>query len=137
MSQQNVELHHRIIDAFSRRDLEGFIALSDPKVELVPRSVALEGGEPYRGHDGVRHWWKNLHSVFRDITLEIDDVRDLGDVTVARVRILGHGLESDVPIEQATWAVASWRDGKAVWWATFESEPEALRSAGQSEVAQK
>lgn len=129
MPEGNAELYHRIIDALNRRDLDAFLALSDPEVEIRPRSAALEGGDPYRGHGGVRSWWTNLLSVFPDFTCEIDDVRELGDATVARVRLRGHGLESAAPMEQPTWAAVIWRDGKASWWGTFESEPEALQAA--------
>ena len=133
MPEGNVELYRQITDAFSRRDLDAFLALSHPEVEIRPRSAALEGGDPYRGHDGVRKWWTNLLSVFPDFIWEIDDVRGLGDVTVARVRLRGHGMGSDAPMEQPTWAVVNWRDGRATWWGTFESEPEALEAAGLSE----
>lgn len=30
MSKENVELNHRVIDAFNRRDLAAYLALSDP-----------------------------------------------------------------------------------------------------------
>ena len=36
MSQENVELHQRAFDAFNRRDLDAFLALADPNIELTP-----------------------------------------------------------------------------------------------------
>jgi hypothetical protein len=44
MSQENVELHNRCLDALNRRDLNAFLALMDDDVEAVPRIVAMEGG---------------------------------------------------------------------------------------------
>jgi len=38
MSQENVELHYRSIDAVNRRDLAAFLALMDRDVEAVPAS---------------------------------------------------------------------------------------------------
>jgi hypothetical protein len=70
--------------------------------------------------------------VFPDFTWEIDDVWDLGDATVARVRLRGHGLASDAPMEQQTWAVVKMARREAAWWGTFESEPDALEAAGTS-----
>jgi ketosteroid isomerase-like protein len=53
VSIRNVELHHQAHDAFNRRDLAGFLSLTSPDVEFTPYEVAVQGGEPYRGHDGV------------------------------------------------------------------------------------
>ena len=82
MSQENLELYRRGIEAFNRRDLDGFLALAHPDVVGVSRVLAIEGG-PYRGHDGVRAWWKGLLEVFPDFFIEILWVRDGGPVTVA------------------------------------------------------
>ena len=35
-----------------------FLALCDPDSEYFSHLVELEGGGPYRGHDGIRSWWK-------------------------------------------------------------------------------
>ena len=54
MSEENVELLYRSIDAISRRDLEAFMALMDQDVQAVPRIVTVEGR--LRGHEGIRQW---------------------------------------------------------------------------------
>ena len=46
MSQENVELLYRAYDAFNGRDLDAFLALMDPEVELTTRIMELEG-DPY------------------------------------------------------------------------------------------
>jgi hypothetical protein len=63
--------------------------------------------------------------------IEIDGVRGLGDVTVADVRLRGHGGESDARVEQEQWHVARWRHEKIIWWHVFLSEAEALEAAEQ------
>ena len=133
MSRENVELHYRAADAFNLRDIDALLALFDPDGEFISRIVALEGGRPYQGHDGVRRWWENLVAVFPDFSGKIDEVRDLGDVTVARVRVRGHGshgMESDVPMEQTQWHVIEWRHKNAIWISICRSEDEALEAAG-------
>jgi hypothetical protein len=35
MSQENVDLHHRVMDAFNRRDPGAYLALTDPEVECI------------------------------------------------------------------------------------------------------
>ena len=133
MSQENVELHCQAIDAFNRRDLGAYLALTHPEVEFTPYEVSVQGGEPYRGHAGVRSWWEESFAVFPDFRGEVYEVRELGDRTFARGRIRGQGAGSGASFERALWQVAEWRDGKIVWWGTFESEAEALEAAGLKE----
>jgi ketosteroid isomerase-like protein len=101
MSQENVELAYRITDAFNRRDLDAYLALTDEDVvEGNPRFGAMEGG--YHGHDGTRRLWTDFLAVFPDFSLEFDEVYDIGEnVTLAVGRARGHGAGSDTPIEQA------------------------------------
>ena len=98
-----MEQYYRFADAFNRRDLDAVLAFLDPDVDWEPRSVALEGGRPYRGHDGFRTWWESTFTAFSDYVAEIEEVRDFGDMTVSRLRFRGHGMESDVPIDEMQW----------------------------------
>jgi ketosteroid isomerase-like protein len=132
MSQENVDLHYRVFDAFNRRDLDALLELMDDDVESVPRAVAMEGGS-YHGHDGIRRWGENLFDVFPDFTAQAVEVRDPGDLTIAAIRLRGRGTGSDAPSDQTIWQVVRWRRGKCVWWATFDTRAEALEAVGLSE----
>ena len=70
MSKENVELFYRAHDAFNRRDLDAFLALSDAEVEFTTRFMEMEGDPAYHGHDGVRQWWGDLHAIFPDFSVE-------------------------------------------------------------------
>jgi ketosteroid isomerase-like protein len=133
MSQENIELHQRAYDAFNRRDLNAFLALCHPDVEFISWLMQVEGGQPYRGHAGVRSWWERILGIAPDFTAELDDVRGLGGFTVARMRTHGHGGESNAPMEQTVWQVAEWRDEKVIWWSFVRSEAEALEAVGLRE----
>jgi len=130
MSQENVELLHQAIDAFNRRDLDAYLALQDPDVEFTPYERALEGLGPYRGHEGVRTWWEESFAALPDLSAELYEVRDLGDVTFSRGHLRGTGAGSGASFERTLWLVNEWRDKKTVWWRAFESEAEALEAAG-------
>jgi ketosteroid isomerase-like protein len=130
MSQENVELTYRATDAFNRRDLDAFLALVDDDVEYVPRAVVIEGS--YHGHDGIRRWWENLFDVWPDLTTQLVEVRDLGDLTVAAVHFRGQGAGSDIPWDETFWQVARWRGGKCVWMGSFDTRAEALEAVGLS-----
>jgi ketosteroid isomerase-like protein len=129
MSEENAELARRAIDAFNRRDLDAFLALSDPEVEAFSPLAELDGGGAYRGHAGLRTWWESLLGISPDLHAELEEVRDLGDVMVTRVRLTGSGGQSAAPMDQTQWHVTRWRGGKSVWWQIFISEAEAIDAA--------
>ena len=133
MSQENVDRTYRSIDAFHRRDIDAFLALTDEEVEFTPFEIALQGGDPYRGHEGVRKWWTDSIGAFPDFSATVHQVRDLGDVTLVHAVLHGRGAESGATFERTMWQVVKWRDGKCVGWRAFDSEAEALEAAGLSE----
>ena len=133
MSRENVERHYRANEAFSEPNFDALLAVHDPDVEFTPLTLAAEGGVAYRGHDGLRSYWANLHDAFPDFRSEVEEVRDLGDVTFARLRVRAHGDASGAPIDQTAWQVGEWRDGKVIWWQTFATEAEALAAAERRE----
>jgi ketosteroid isomerase-like protein len=100
MSQaKNVELHHRVIEVFNRRDLDAFLALMDADVEFTPYERAMEGLGPYRGHNDVRVWWENSFEAFPDLSGEYYEVRGWGGTTVASARLHGTGAASGATLK--------------------------------------
>jgi ketosteroid isomerase-like protein len=132
MSEENVELAHRAFDAFNRRDLDAFLACMDPEVEFTTRFMQMEN-RAYRGHSGIRDWWRDTFAVFPDYRAEVLEVRDLGDAGIAALRMRGHGADSGTPFDERLWGAVKLRKGKAIWWSTFASEAEALEAAGLQE----
>jgi ketosteroid isomerase-like protein len=130
MSQENVDLMLELFDAFKRRDRGAFLVLVDEEVEIESRLVVMEGG--YHGHEGLRRWWDDFLGAFPDYTLlDIEELRDLGDVTLSRVRGWGHAADSGTPLVDQFWLPVRWRNGKAVWWRNCSTEAEALEALSQ------
>jgi hypothetical protein len=127
----NVELSYRAADAFNRRNPDAFVALMDHDVEGHPLAMDMEGG--YCGHAGTRRWWKAQFDSFPDLMIEVLDMTDLGDVTVAALRMRGHGAGGSVPVDVTIWRASRWRDHKCVWWATYRSEADALQAVVPSQ----
>ena len=128
MAQENVERHHRTYAAFNRRDLDAFLALMDDDVDAESVIVGVEGR--YQGHERLRHLWNDLLGVWPDLTAQAVEVRDLGDVTVADLRLHGRGAGSAIPTDVRLWVVARWRGGKCISWSDFGTEAEALEAVG-------
>jgi ketosteroid isomerase-like protein len=129
MSQQNVKLFRKGMDAFLRHDIEPLLETSHPEIEWYPFSAQVEGDVAYKGHDGVRRWWANLNATFEEFEASIDEVRDEGDLVMA----LGHlraRFRSGITLETEVGWVVRFRDGLAVSGRAYQSHGEALEAAG-------
>ena len=132
MSQENVDAAYAAFDAFNRRDLDAFLELLDPDVEFRSLLAGMESS--YHGHEGIRRYWEDVLTVSPDFTLEVVEVRDLGDGTLTKLVARGHGAASDVPYEQTLWSLAQARGrDKAVLIANYATEAEALEAVGLRE----
>ena len=128
MSQENVELVYRGLDATNRRDFDTLLAGSHPDVEITP--VRGPAATTYRGHAGMRRFWDDIFSTF---STEVVEARDLGDFVLGTVRIRGQGVGSEVSSEQTVWYASEWRDRKLLWYRAYENESEALAAVGLSD----
>jgi ketosteroid isomerase-like protein len=90
--------------------------MSQENVELV-----------YRAFDAFN---RRDFDAFPDWSAEPVEVRDLGNVTMGKVRYRGRGGESRAPADQVIWQVAEWRGRKIVRLSSHNSEVEALEAAG-------
>jgi hypothetical protein len=68
-----------------------------------------------------------------DFAREVLEVRDLGDTTIAALRVRGRGATGDAPFESALWHVSQWSHGTCSWWRVYHDEREARAAAGLSE----
>jgi ketosteroid isomerase-like protein len=131
MSEENVELATRVMEAVNKRDLDALLGLMDEDVESVSRIVAMEGN--LHGHEGVRRWWKSWFAAFPDYRLEVVETRGRGDVVLTTLRAVGHGAGSELPVEDNIFHASRWRNRKCVWWQVFRTKAEAVEAAGLSE----
>jgi ketosteroid isomerase-like protein len=126
MSQEHLDATHLALEAFNRRDIDGYLAHMEEDVEAASRLVSVEGA--FRGHDGIRRWMESIFNVWPDVRAEIGEAEDLGDATLIELKLRGQGVGSEVPLEWIVWQAARWREGKVFWWASFTTRRDALRA---------
>jgi ketosteroid isomerase-like protein len=136
MSQANVELVRRAIEAVQRRpkpDFETMNELYHPDHEFVSALDALEGGS-HRGARGYRDWRVDVEeateyeSRLEQVT-EIDERRVLA-ITPTNIR----GRSSGVTLKEERLAcIVTVRDGKIVRTEVYSSPDEALKAVGLAE----
>jgi ketosteroid isomerase-like protein len=110
MSQENVEIVRRALDAWNRRDIDALVAAADPGIEYVNAPTAVEPGTR-RGIAEVTAVWRAQWETL-DGRVEVDRFFDHGDEIIALGRLSGEIPGSDTRIEDrvlGSWTVRTGR----------------------------
>jgi ketosteroid isomerase-like protein len=131
MSRENVEAVRANMDAWNRGDVDAWVQASHPDVEWSSQVARrLEGPETvYRGKAGLRRYWAEWHAVW-DLTIEITELRDLGDTVLAIGRVRTHGEASGVDLDQEVAYVYEFEGGLARKIRSYFDLQEALAAVG-------
>ena len=106
------EAYNRAVAAFNARDLEGWIALMDERVDIESRFSRF-GENYFRGHRAMKRWWADLEDAWEYIRVEPSEVRQVTpDETLALADLVAKGRESGVAIREPVAHRVKWRDGR-------------------------
>ena len=127
---ENVQVVRELMAAFNGRDLERFLALTDPDVAFfAPQTASAVGRKTmYRGHEGIRQYFADVEKVWRHLQLIPHEFQAKDESVVVTGKVTGErggeGLDS-----QAAWG---WklRVGKATWARAYEGSKEAFEDTG-------
>jgi ketosteroid isomerase-like protein len=133
MSQENVEIVKKGIDAWNQRDVELWLSDAAPEIEWLPASPAAVERAVYRGHDEVARGCAAVWDTWEVFELGESEVRDLGDSVLWLGRVKVRGGASGVELDEAFALLGVIRDGKVVRVQTFLAWQEALEAVGLSE----
>jgi ketosteroid isomerase-like protein len=135
MSEKNVEAFKRGIAAWNHGDIDATLEVDDPEVEVHAVAPAMLGGEStiYRGHEGFRELFRDVHEAFVEHRIEISEIRDLGERVVAVGQLHGRGTGSGAEVESPIAYVAQYRNGKVIRLDDYFDPEEALEAAGLRE----
>jgi uncharacterized protein len=133
MSQENIEIVRRSLQAYADGDVEEMLSYIDPEGELQSAIIGGAEGGVYRGHDGVRRWFAETRESFEDLRTELTEFRDLGDRVVGFGRVHARGRESGLELDSATGWLFELRGGKVIRAQGFLNPAEALEAAGLGE----
>jgi ketosteroid isomerase-like protein len=132
VSQANVEIAKRAIDAFNRSDVGAFAALTTPDFEWSPSMAAIEG-EIFRGREGIEKYFASLNNAWETFHILRDGFRDLADVVIMLGRLEGRGKGSGVPVDSSLGMVFDFRGAAISRIRGYLDHGEALRAAGVSD----
>ncbi len=132
MSQQNVEVVRRSIDAFNRKDLTAALApwTSDGELDWSRSNGPLKG--VYRGHQGLETFWKEFWSTFEAVVIETHGVTQTGSEVVVPNTAHMRGRDGIEVIAKSAF-VFTVDQGLLTRLRMFQEEADALQAVGLSE----
>jgi ketosteroid isomerase-like protein len=140
MSEENVEVVRRVIDAF-RTGLErgdpgaSFdLDVNADDFEWILAGYPFEGRSVWRGREGWVEFMRLWAEQFHDLSFQVVRLIDAGgDRVVVLVHQSGTGKESGIPIEWDNGVVYELKDGRIIRGTNYLSHAEALEAAGLRE----
>jgi ketosteroid isomerase-like protein len=130
VSEADVEVMKRGFQALSEEGIEGLIPFIDPEFETTtPAGLAAEP-DTYRGHEGVRRYWRSFEEIMDDVRFEPRRLSTLGDAVLVDLVVRARGKATGIEVEQHIAQIWNLRDGKAVSAETYPSESEAVAAHG-------
>ena len=130
MSQENVEIVRRAMDAFNTQDRDRFLSFMDPEIEFE----SLVEQKTYRGFAGMEQYRDDIDAVMDDFHTEEDRFLDAGrDRVLHLYRVVGRGAGSGVPVSRNNAILWQLRNGKLLKGQVYLDQREALEAVGLSE----
>ena len=129
VSRENVDVVREMYEAFNRGDFETGLVLLDPQPELHQAPEVIDA-EAYVGIDAFVRGMSLFMADWDHPSFEPQDVDEVGDSVVMRVRISGRGKTTGLEMTTQFFHAWTFRDGRA--WQCFvrSTREEALKAAG-------
>jgi ketosteroid isomerase-like protein len=128
MSQENVEIARRMLEAWNRGDMAAFGDQFHPDAVSWPAEGWPEPG-PYLGREAIMRQLQQMRETWdADLVEPISDFIDAGDRVLVRLiwRGVGHGPQSSMEVT----SISMLRKGKVVFSELFWDHAEALEAIG-------
>jgi ketosteroid isomerase-like protein len=137
MPRDNVELLRRTLERVGphSENPEALYELLDEDVVWDASPFGIPDMGVYRGHAGVREFWRRWLGPWEEWEFSPEEFIDAGDSVVVVMRQRARGKGSGAEVEQRHAQVWTFRDGKVVRHAQYPDRETALRAAGVPDQA--
>ncbi|HET8820494.1 MAG TPA: nuclear transport factor 2 family protein [Thermoleophilaceae bacterium] len=124
MIATDIEVVKASFAAFAARDVQAVLALSDPDIELTAVTGAHAGRtDPYRGHDGMRQYFRDVAEVWEELRLTPREFREEGDLVLVTGKVSARSRSRTVTGSTGwIWRV---RNGKVTFVRVYASAADA------------
>jgi ketosteroid isomerase-like protein len=118
-----------VFAAFAERDVERVLELIHPEFEFTTVTSDYAGrAEPYRGHEGMREYFRDIALVWDDLRLTPREFREVGDSILVTGRVNARSPARIV--DGSTGWVWRVRDGRVIYGRVYASAADAEEAAG-------
>jgi ketosteroid isomerase-like protein len=131
MSQENVEIVRRSIDAYNRRDLDAVGGLNHRDIEVDWSASRGLAAHVYRGSDEVMRFYRDFLEVF-DVKIEPEGFIESGDLVVVPNSSRNRGRDGIETVARSA-LLFEVRGGLIARMCLYQETPEALEAAGLRE----
>ena len=88
MPGNDIEVVKAVYAAFAERDVDAVLALADADIVFSPVTGDYAGRtEPYRGHDGLRQYFRDVADVWDELRIVPGEYRQSGDTILVTGRV--------------------------------------------------
>jgi ketosteroid isomerase-like protein len=129
MSQANVEVVRRALAALGRRDVEAYLEVASPKIDLIT-FFSLQG--PITRHEAIRDFFRELWSFSEASEFQVEEIRAVEGRVLAFFVITATGRDGIQTSAQVA-GVYDLEYGKIRRAHIFADRAEALEAVGLSE----
>jgi ketosteroid isomerase-like protein len=130
MSQENVELVRKLLEAWNERDAQRWLSYAAPEIEWMPAGPAAVEGAVYRGRDEVANAIAAVWETWDVFDFREGELRDLGDSVLWLGRVKMRGSASGIELDQEFAIHGVAQDGKLTRVHTFLTWRAALDAVG-------
>ena len=131
MGRSDIDVVKEVFAAFAARDAERVVAALDPDVVFIAVTGGILGRtEPYRGHEGMREYFRDVERIWDELILSPSEFEEVGDAILVTGRVSARSPART--ISGSTGWVWRVRDGLVVYVRVYASAAEAaaaVRSA--------
>ena len=122
------ETVHVAYEAWSRRDIDALLAVVHPDAEARPILGANIGVSVYRGREGLRDWFTDLHQEWETFQTRVTRIDERGDRAVLTIDIHARGRVSGVVIDGDLYHLVELRDGMILRLEAFRDKDAAMQA---------
>ncbi len=130
MSQENVEIVRKGVEAWNQHDAELWLSYAAPEIEWRAAGPAAVERDVYRGHEQAASGFASVWQTWEEFRFEESEVRDLGESVLWLGRVKMRGGASHVELDQEFAILSALRDGKFTTVRAFRTWREAREAAG-------
>jgi ketosteroid isomerase-like protein len=129
MSQENVEIVRRSLDAYSRRDIESLRTLNHPDLELDWSASRGSLAGVYRGFEDALRFYTEYYETFAASAIEPDRFVEAGDLVVVPNVVRQRGRDG-IEVTARSTLVFAVHNRQITRICLYQDENEALKAVG-------